>query len=86
MEYDDEEPEERPAQKSKDEDDESPEELQQLLQLISDLGGVEAVKSLLERKAGRGRKEDGTQIRLSSAQRQALERVIRPSSRLVFSF
>ncbi len=37
------------------------------------------MKQLLERKAGRGPKgEDG--IRLSSAQRQALERVIRPTT------
>jgi hypothetical protein len=40
------------------------------------------VKQLLEKNTGtgRGRKEDGQSIRLSSAQRQALEKVIRPSS------
>ncbi|KAK4025917.1 hypothetical protein OUZ56_014951 [Daphnia magna] len=60
----------------------TPDELQQLLQLITDLGGVDAVKQLLEKNtgSGRGRKEDGQSISLSSAQRQALERVIRPSS------
>jgi hypothetical protein len=44
---------------------------------------VEAVKQLLEKNTGtgRGRKEDdGQSIRLSTAQRQALEKVIRPSS------
>jgi hypothetical protein len=41
------------------------------------------VKQLLEKNTGtgRGRKEDdGQSIRLSTAQRQALEKVIRPSS------
>ena len=40
------------------------------------------MKQLLEKNTGtgRGRKEDGQSIRLSSAQRQALEKVIRPSS------
>ena len=44
-------------------------------------GGVDAVKKLLERKAGRGRTKDGQQITLTQAQRTALEKVIKPTTR-----
>lgn len=39
------------------------------------------MKKLLERKAARGRTKDGQQIRLTLAQRQALEKVIKPTTR-----
>ena len=53
------------------------------IEILDGTGGVEAVKQLLERSTGRGnrgRQENGQQIRLSSAQRQALEKVIRPTT------